>query len=153
MRFIPWFLVAVLALAAHAAASEPIDRRSDRSFAETLQQLHWALGGYGMTVVAALDHQQAVKALRALTGPARILEVSRREWLKTLLSEDPALGMVLPVRLYVFESADGTTVVSYVHIGPQLVQHPSEAARRMAEEIDQKIDAVVIQATVKSVAR
>jgi uncharacterized protein (DUF302 family) len=89
------------------------------------------------------------QAMRMETGRARVIEVVRREWVQALVREDPALGIVLPVRLYVFEQSDGTTMVSYRRPGAELETHEREAVRSVVKQIDEKLEAIVQQATTR----
>jgi len=133
----------------HAAALDQIEQPSARSFDHTVEQLKWAFGGYGMTTVTALDYQQVLKKVHVDVGRAVMFEVMRRDWAKLLLREDPAMGIVLPVRIYVYERADGTTVVTYQRPGAALDAHGHETLRALGAQLDDKLGAVVRQATVK----
>ena len=131
-----------------SCAVRRLDRaRSDRSFDETVQQLQWAFGGYGLTTVTAIDYREILRQIKVDTGRAVVFEVMRREWLKTLLTEDPALGCIMPIRIYVFENADAMTLVSYQKAGAQLQVHSKESVRDFGRQLDQKLDALVALAT------
>jgi len=139
----------VLALLSSAAAhcDDWIVHASDRSFDETVQQLQWAFGGYGLTTVTVIDYQEILQKIKVDTSRAVVFEVMRREWLKTLLMEDPALGYIMPMRIYVFENTDAITLVSYQKAGAQLQMHSKESVRDFGRHLDQKLDALVAQAT------
>jgi uncharacterized protein (DUF302 family) len=141
-------LAVALICAAPARGGDRVEQSSERGFEDTVERLEWVLGGYGVTTVAALDYQQIFK--NDHPGPrAATLEVMRREWAKALLSEDPALGAVLPVRIYVFERPGGPTVVSYERIAASLEGHPREPVRAFGRRLDDKLRAIVSQATAK----
>lgn len=141
------FLLALLGAPA-VYCVEPVVTRSERSFDDTVQQLRWAFGGYGLTIVTALDFQQILKTKKKVPpGRAVLFEVMRREWLKTLLNEDPALGLAMPVRIYVFEDPDATTLVSCQCPGATLQTHPKETVRVFGKQLDEKMSALVTQAT------
>jgi uncharacterized protein (DUF302 family) len=142
-------IVIALTAASTAEATDQVNRASDRNFEDTVQQLQWAFGGYGLTTVTALDFQQVLKNMKVQTGRAVMFEVMRREWAKTLLREDLALGWVLPLRVYVFEQPDGSTMVSYSRPGAMLETHQSEAVRALGRLLDEKLQAVVAPATIK----
>jgi uncharacterized protein (DUF302 family) len=130
-----------------AHCADPILYRSERSFDDTVQQLQWAFGGYGLTTVMALDYQQILKTIKVSAGRAVIFEVMRREWLKILLNEDPALGLAMPVRIYVFESGDATTLVGCQSLEAALQTHPKETVRAFGRQLDERLSALVTQAT------
>jgi uncharacterized protein (DUF302 family) len=140
-------LVVALLSSAPAQCDDWIVHVSDRSFDETVQQLQWAFGGYGLTTVTAIDYREILRQIKVDTGRAVVFEVMRREWLKTLLTEDPALGCIMPIRIYVFENADAMTLVSYQKAGAQLQVHSKESVRDFGRQLDQKLDALVALAT------
>jgi uncharacterized protein (DUF302 family) len=138
-----------LAFTGPAQANDRVEYTSERSFDDTLQQLEWAFGGYGLTTVTAMDFHQVLKKIKVQTGRAVMYELMRREWAKTLLREDLALGWLLPLRVYVFEQADGSTTVSYSRPGAVLETHQNEAVRALGRLLDGKLQAVVAQAMTK----
>lgn len=141
-------LLLLALLGARAAqCADPILYRSERGFDDTVQQLQWAFGGYGLTTVTALDYQQILKTIKVPTGRAVIFEVMRSEWLKILLNEDRALGLVMPVRIYVFENADAATLVGCQCPGAALQAHPKETVRAFGRQLDEKLSALMAQAT------
>jgi uncharacterized protein (DUF302 family) len=149
-RQLPAAMLAVVLLASAAAqCADRVELTSERNFEETVQQLQWAFGGYGLTTVSAMDFQQVLKKMKVQTGRAVMFEVMRREWAKTLLREDLALGWLLPLRVYVFEQPDGRTVLSYPRPGAVLETQQGEAVRALGRLLDEKLQAVVAQATAK----
>jgi len=132
-----------------ATDSDRVELASGRNFDDTVQHLQWQFGGFGLTVVTALDYQQILKKLKVQVGRAAMFEVMRRDWAKTLLKEDPTLGLILPVRVYVFERPDGVTIVSYQRPGWILETHPSEAVRKFGRMLDTKLQAIATEATMK----
>ena len=82
-------------------------------------------------------------------GRAAIFEVMRRDWLKTLLQADPALGIVLPVRVYIYEQRDAQIVVSYQRPGAMLETHEKDAVRAFGRMLDEKFRSLIAQATTK----
>ena len=121
--------------------------RSDRNFDETAQQLEWVFGGYGLTTVTALDYQQILRGIKVPIGRAVLLEVMRLEWLKVLMTQDPLLGSALPVRIQVYEDASGVVFVTYRSPGAELQTHEQERVRALGRQIDEKLGAIVMQAT------
>ncbi len=136
------------ASAGSALALDPVQIKSARGFDDTVQQLQWALGGFGVTTVAAMDYREIMKKMKVDTGRAVVFEVMRREWARRLLAEDPALGILMPVRVYVYENASATTFVSYAPVGAQTEGHPAEAMRALGRQIDEKVREIVNQATL-----
>jgi uncharacterized protein (DUF302 family) len=130
-----------------AQALDPTQFKSERGFDETVQQLQWVFGGFGVTTVAAMDYQKVLKKVKAETGRAAVFEVMRRDWAKRLLANDLSLGYLMPARIYVYEDASGTTTVRYTHLATELSGHPNQSIRELGQQIDEKLNAIVLQAT------
>ena len=141
-----FLLVVALCLSNASWGGDRFEVVSQRTFDQTIQQLEWAFGGYGLTKVSSMDYQQILKKVRFDSGRAVVFEVMRREWLKTLMSADPALGATLPVRIYVYERNDGKTVVVYRRPGDEIATHDNTAVNEFGKKLDQKLDAIVAQA-------
>ena len=139
-------LALALCLSAPGWAADRVEVVSQRSFPETVQQLQWAFGGYGLTTVSSMDYQKILKKLRFDSGSAVVFEVMRREWLKTLISADPSLGGALPLRVYVYERDDGKTVIAYQKLSDEFSAHQDESVTALAAKLDEKLDAIVAQA-------
>jgi uncharacterized protein (DUF302 family) len=151
MRALVRTLLAIIILSAlsTAEAIDQVNQESNRDFADTVTRLQWAFGGYGLTTVIAIVFQQLLTKIKVHTGRAAIFEIMRRDWAKTLLHEDAALGWILPLRVYVFEQSDGKTMVSYARPSALLEDHQSDVLRALGRQLDQKLHAVVTQAVIK----
>ena len=134
-------------LSSRGAGADLVVYRSDRSFDETVQQLQRVFRVHGLTTVTALDYQQLLRGIKVPVGRAVIFEVMRLEWLKVLMTEDPALGIALPVRIQVYESTGPVTFVSYQNPGTDLEAYQREGVRALGRQIDEKLTALVKQAT------
>jgi len=143
-------LLAGAAIAAQAIAQDRIDMVSERSFDETVQRLQWNIGGHGLTVVSAMKYEEILGRKKDSSPRAVVFEVMRRDWAHRLLEADAAAGIVLPVRLYVFENAQGSTVVSYLRPGAFLESAEDEKLRIFAQHLDETIGAIVRESTSKS---
>ncbi len=131
------------------SAVDRVEYVSDRPYQETIQQLQWTLGGFGITVVYATDFQEVLKKMKVQTGHAAIFEVMRRDWAKTLIEEDRSLPAILPLRIYVFEDPSGKTRLSYDRPSRMLDPHPSEKVRAFGHLLDEKMRSVMRQAATK----
>jgi uncharacterized protein (DUF302 family) len=56
---------------------------------------------------------------------------------------------VLPIRVYVFENQDGRIMVGYDRPSATLEAHPSEKVRAFGRLLDDKMQSIVHQATMK----
>ncbi len=112
-----------------AQTLDRLDAVSNKPFDETVRRLRYSFGGYGMTVVAALDYQQILKQMKAETGRGVVFEVLRRPWAKDILEHAPAAGLAMPLRVYVHERADEKVVVSYYRPSAMLGVHAGNGLR------------------------
>ena len=142
-------LLALLGMLSSRAAvgADLVVYRSDRNFDETVQHLQRVFGAYGLITVTALDYQQLLKSIKVPVGRTVILEVMRLEWLKVLMTEDPTLGIALPIRIQVYESAGPVTFVSYQSPAADLEAYQKERVRALGRQIDDKLSELVKQAT------
>lgn len=96
-----------------AQAPERVDRVSARNFQTTVRQLETALQSRGFMIVARADHQNMLRMVGARTNGALTILFGKPDMMKTHLPAHPEIGLEMPMRIYVWERADGRTVVSY----------------------------------------
>jgi uncharacterized protein (DUF302 family) len=141
----------VLGLAAvnqpYAYQSNRIDRISNNPFERTVERLKWAFGGYGLTIVATFDYQQILKKLNMNVRRSTIFEVLRRPWAKIIFEQDPAAGLDIPFKVYVYERADGQTIVSYDQPSILFGLYEDEELKAFGQRLDSKFEAIVQSAT------
>ena len=139
-------LAGVLLVSLTAWAGDREEVVSQRPFAETVQQLRWNFGGYGLTTVSSMDYQKILKKLKVDSGNAVVFEVMRRDWLKKLMAADPSLGVALPVRVYVYQRNDGETVIAYQKLGHEFSSSDNESIVEFCAMVNEKIGAIVSKA-------
>jgi uncharacterized protein (DUF302 family) len=98
---------------AAAQSADRVDRVSARDFETTVKQLETALQGQGFMIVSRADHQNMLKMVGATVRGARTIEFGKPDMMKMHLPAHPEIGLEMPMRFYVWERADGKTVVSY----------------------------------------
>jgi uncharacterized protein (DUF302 family) len=138
-------VAATFAALASASASEPvrIDRVSDRSFEETLQQMEWALGGHALTILERLDYRSLLGKERESLRKSLLLLVLRRDWGTILVENDPSAALALPFHIHLYEEADGKTVVSYYRPSSLFPLDADSRLQALGEEMDAAFQAVV----------
>jgi uncharacterized protein (DUF302 family) len=110
------FLAAILAAVAApltAQSSGRVDRVSAQTFETTAKQLETALQSHGFMIVSRADHQNMLKMVGATVKGARTIDFGKPDMMKMQLPAHPEIGLEMPMRFYVWERADGKTVVSY----------------------------------------
>jgi uncharacterized protein (DUF302 family) len=94
-------------------SQERVDRVSAQNFQTTVKQLETALQSRGFMIVARADHQNMLRMVGANTKGALTIEFGKPDMMKMHLPAHPEIGLEMPMRIYVWERADGKTVVSY----------------------------------------
>ncbi len=152
MRFSYWCACLVLAAIAasllnvpQTSAGETLRREveSQRSFDETVEQLKWAIGGHGLTIVTTMNYQEILKKLNVESSPSLVFEVMSRPWAKTMLQIDAAAGLHVPLRIYVFERRDGKTFVAYYQPSALFETEPDSDLNAFAQQLDQTLEEIV----------
>lgn len=131
---------------AHATQPDRVVRVSNKTFDHVIQQLKWRFGGYGITVVNALDYQQILKKMEIDSKKGVIYEILRPQWVETIFEHAPQVGFQIPLRVYVYEKADGKTAVSY-YKASMLFDSENDALEEFWQGLDQKIEAIVRAST------
>lgn len=96
-----------------AQSPERVDRVSAQNFQTTAKQLETALQSRAFMIVARADHQNMLRMVGANTKGALTVEFGKPDMMKMQLPAHPEIGLDMPMRIYVWERADGKTVVSY----------------------------------------
>jgi uncharacterized protein (DUF302 family) len=96
-----------------AQSQERVDRVSAQNFQTTARQLETALQSRAFMIVARADHQNMLRMVGANTNGALTIMFGKPDMMKTHLPAHPEIGLEMPMRIYVWERADGRTVVSY----------------------------------------
>lgn len=137
---------AVLALfAATTTWAQPndphrVDKVSANSFAQTVEKLEAALKAEHMMIVAKVDHKNMLSMTGAKMNGATTVEFGKPEMGKMLLPMNAAIGLEMPGRIYVFEAADGKTVVSFRKVASQYATYGSPEVQKAGEMMDMMVD-------------
>lgn len=140
-------LVLVLLLAVPAAAGpETVTARSRAPFATVARALPPAIAAAGMVLVCHADAQRGAAARGVGIRGNQVLMVFRNDFAVRLIAADPAAGLEAPMRIYVYENADGTATVSYVRPSAVLARYQDPEVRAVATELDPIFQAIVDRA-------
>ena len=99
--------------AAPAADTGRVEKVSSSSFADTVKKLESVLKTEHMMIVGRVDHRSMLSMVGAKIRGATTVEFGKPEMGKMLLPMNPAVGLEMPARIYLYENADGKTVISY----------------------------------------
>ncbi len=116
---------------------------STAPFARVAEALERAVTEEKMGLVCHANAQRAAAGRGVTIKGNQVLMVFRNDFAVRLLAADPAAGFEAPIRIYVYENADGTATVSYrppsIAFAPY--QHPEVQA--VARELDGIFKAIV----------
>ena len=146
---LPFLMVAALLsapLSAGAQAPDRVDHISAQNFQTTVKQLESALQSRAFMVVSRANHQNMLQMVGAKTKGALSIDFGKPDMLKTLLPAHPELGLEMPMRMYVFERADGKTVVSF-HLPSSLFAPYGADLKMMGGMMDKMFHEIAAEAT------
>lgn len=133
--------VAVATTRGYAQDADRVDRVAKSSFSDTLKKVETALRAEGMMIVARIDHKNMLSMVGASIKGATTIEFGKPDMGKMLLPMNAAIGLEMPGKIYVFESADGKVVVSYRKGARQFATYGAEVGKA-GEMMDMTLDKI-----------
>lgn len=135
------------ALLSHAAAQEGrVTVTSTAPFARVAAALPRAVADEKMVLVCHANAQSGAAARGLHIRGNQVLMVFRNDFAVRLLAADPAAGFEAPVRIYLYENADGTATISYVPPTVLFARYRHPAVQVIARELDPIFKAIVDRA-------
>lgn len=148
--FLALFLVPIFSSGSSVAQTANlvrVDKVSASSFDKTLKQLETALKSRGMMIVATVDHQNMLSMVGTRIKGSKTLEFGKPDMGKMVLTKSPEAGLEVPGRIYVYERADGKTVVSYYKPSGGFATYGKEHTNMAGQMMDQTLEEVVAEGT------
>jgi uncharacterized protein (DUF302 family) len=108
-----FILTSLTPVAPVAAELGRVTAVSQAPFAKAAQALEQAVGDHKMALVCHANAQRGAAGRGVAIKGNQVLMVSRNDFAVRLLAADPVAGFEAPIRIYVYENADGTATVSY----------------------------------------
>jgi uncharacterized protein (DUF302 family) len=112
-------------------------------FSTVAEALKQAIAEHKMGLVCPANAQAGAASLGQKIPGNQVVMIYRPDFAIRMLAADVEAGFEAPIRLYLYENADGTATLSYVK--PSLVFKPykNAALDQMAAELDGIVDALV----------
>lgn len=129
-------------LVAQAGNPSIVQVQAPGSVAQVVAKLKKMVGRNGMMVMGNLD-QGKVLSMTGLHVQSETLFVGNPEVGKRLFSANPGVGLVVPVRVNVYQNAGGRTVVSYLPPSVLLEDYGNPAIDKVAQMLDAKLHKMV----------
>ncbi len=130
-----------------AWAQNRVDKVSNSGFTETAKRLETAIKQRGMMIVATIDHQNMLRMVGASMRGSKTIEFGKPDMMKMILPENPDVGLEMPLRIYVYERADGKTVVSYYKPSGNFGGYGKESLAMPGQMMDGMLDQITAEAT------
>jgi uncharacterized protein (DUF302 family) len=81
---------------------------SSSGHAEVVARLEEAIGQHGLAVLARIDHAAGARAAGLELAPEEVIFFGNARAGTPLMESDPRVGIELPLRMLVWQDADGT---------------------------------------------
>ena len=107
---------AAIALAGAPALAEDdalLRVQSSSDVATTMDRLESAVTGAGATVMARVDHTAGAASVDMDLGPTQVLIFGNPKIGTQAMQDDPRAGLFLPMKVLVYEDAEGRTWLAY----------------------------------------
>ena len=131
-------------LAAPAAAQDGrITLKSTAPFGRVPEALERAVAAENMALVCHANAQRGAAGRGVTIKGNQVLMVFRNHFAVRLLAADPAAGFEAPIRVYVYENADGSATVSYVPPSVIFAPYRHSEVQAVARELDGIFKAIV----------
>ncbi len=90
-----------------------VDQRSHHSVDETVRRLTEALRGKGVTLFAVIDHSGEAERVGLKMPPTKLLIFGSPRAGTPLMLAAPRSAIDLPLKILVWQEAEGTTIITY----------------------------------------
>lgn len=118
---------------------------SDKPFEEVSKAVRTLVAKNGMMVMAEVD-QGKMLSMTGLSLKATLFVVGNPTVGKQLFEQDHAIGLYVPLRVFVYTDQAGKTFVSYDKPSTLLSQFQNEKVTMVAQMLDQKLDGLATMA-------
>ncbi len=112
-RLIAAVLLAVIALPGWAGDDGIRKLRAEGSVPQTVKALEAAVAGGGARVFARVNHAGGAMDAGMDLAPAQLLIFGNPKMGTPVMQDDPLAGLYLPMRVLVYEDAEGQTWLAY----------------------------------------
>jgi uncharacterized protein (DUF302 family) len=125
------------------AQDSRITVKSTAPFARVTEALERAVAEEKMALVCQANAQRGAAARGVTIKGNQVLMVFRNDLAVRLLNADPAAGFEAPIRIYVYENADGTATVSYIEPSAVFAPYRHPEVQAVARELDGILKTIV----------
>ena len=130
---------AALASASALAQEARVTIPSNKSFEQTVDAFKTGVGKGGMMVMSTVDQGNMLK-MTGLEMKGTLFLVGNPNVGKQVFEHNPAAGLYLPLRVYIYQGSDGKTYLSYDKPSVVLKPFNNSSIDQTASMLDQKLD-------------
>jgi uncharacterized protein (DUF302 family) len=124
---------------AAVAQDQRVSIPSNKSFEQTVDAFKAAVSKGGMMVMSTVDQGNMLK-MTGLQMKGTLFLVGNPTVGKQVFEKDPAAGLYVPLRVYIYQSSDGKTYLSYDKPSALLKPFNNSSIDQTATMLDQKLD-------------
>jgi uncharacterized protein (DUF302 family) len=139
-------LVLAIAPAPSAGQEGRITAVSKAPFAHVATALERAIADEKLALVCHANAQRGAQGRGVSIKGNQVMMVFRNDLAVRLIGADPGAAFEAPMRIYVYENADGTATVTYVPPSVLLAPYRHPAVRAVGAELDPVFKRIVDQA-------
>jgi len=140
-------LVASSGRAESAGDPDRVDKTSNKTFSETLKAVEKTAKSEGMMIVAKIDHKNMLSMVGAKIKGSTTIEFGKPDMGKMLLPMNPAIGLEMPAKIYIYESADGRIVVSCRKVAQGFASYGNPEVAKAGEMMDMMLEKITSAVT------
>lgn len=107
------FILALVAMTCLAEAADLVKKPSQKGVQETMDKLEAVVTKKGLTVFNRIDHQANARKVGLEQPAAQVLIFGSPKIGTAIMTQDPAAGLDLPLRVLVYQDKEGKTWISY----------------------------------------
>lgn len=139
-------VAAVLLVAAPALAENFLRKSSQYSVAETVDRLQNAIEEGGATVIVTVDHSAAAGKADMELRPATLVIFGNPKMGTPIMQQAPSMALDLPLRVAVYETAEGNTELIYPDLQQIARAHGVPDGMEQVESAIRALDALTDKA-------
>jgi uncharacterized protein (DUF302 family) len=132
-------LFAAFAATTAFAQEARVNVPSNKSFDQTVEAFKMAVSKGGMMVMATVDQGNMLK-MTGLNMKGTLFLVGNPNVGKQVFEKNPAAGLYLPLRVYIYQGSDRKTYLSYDKPSVVLKTFNNTSINQTAGMLDQKLD-------------
>lgn len=134
------------ALSAPVFADAFLEKSSPYTVAETVERLETAIGDGNAKVIATVDHAAAATGADLELRPTTLIIFGNPAMGTPLMQQAPSMSLVLPLRIAVYEDAEGKTSLIYQDLAQIARQHGVAEGTEQVEGVVRALDALTDKA-------